>query len=496
MKSFFILFFCLLSLPFVSFSQATFHPNQTEYLSLEDWQNKENWVLISGTPENDWPTGDDTIETPPTRLNIEYLKINFNLNALSDQMTYIMRRQNTRLEIGENGEASFKIEILNSYAVALMVDGILSIKDDISFKGSKIILNVNGVLNIESDITFQNANNQLLINEGGKMDIGGNFNSFNGGGSAYTSNGELIIGADYTNNGKAILEIGEEGNARIRGNVSSNNGGGGSIIVYGVLYIENDIDLAGKETIYVDETGCLIIGGNVMLSCNNNINPTINGKLQFGSGTKCSISDGKCRENSPNFQICKKINEEDLPVELTKFYGVVESGRNIIHWETASEINNSHFEIQNSSDNNQWIILDSVSGAGNINTTIQYSYVDSISLKPFYRLKQVDFDGNSTFYGPINLQNNNGEISARLYPSVVTKGTSITLEIFGVQNKQSVRTFLISSSGQIIEETLLSVDIQGDFITSYIVPEVPSAGIYIFRVVTFNSTDEMKFYIY
>ncbi|KXX70533.1 hypothetical protein [Flammeovirga sp. SJP92] len=497
MRSAYLLFIFTIYCTQQSFAQTTFTPNQEEYLSLEDWKNEENWTYVEGDKNNNWPSDKDVILVNNTKLKLEYLKIDFDLDEISSQLTYALIRQNFRLEIGKNGSASFKIVLQGNVTTGFDVDGELNIKEGVAFDGSLIKFNVNGTLNVENDLTFNNANNQFVVNEGGVSKIGGDLNSLNGGNSTYYSDGELVIDGDFRNEGKAILEIGEHGNGRIKGNVTSDNGGGGTINVYGILLIEQSVDFFGKETIYVDETGCLIISGNVFLTCNKNINPTINGKLQFGPDTKCTISDdSKCRENSPNNQICKLINEEDLPVELTQFYGVASSGRNTLYWETATEINNKHFEIQNSVNNDLWVTIDTVKGAGNISTPTSYSYVDSISLLPYYRLKQVDFDGNSTIYGPINISNNSGQISARMYPNVVTKGTNIKIEIFGVKTNQTVKAFIISSSGKIMDEIILTVDLEGDFITSYTLPQSPPVGIYVFRVITVDEAVDMKFYVY
>ncbi|MBD0401396.1 hypothetical protein [Flammeovirga sp. EKP202] len=489
--------FCFTFFPLFTFSQATFIPNQEEYLTIEDWKDEENWTYVNGNKENNYPSSNDIILTQNTRLNIEYLRIGFNLDQISTQLTYTLDRQNFRLVIDPGATVSFKIDLLGNITTSFEIAGHFTLNESVTFNGSRVKFTIDGTMNVTEDITFNNANNQFVINEGGIVNVNGDFNSLNGGSSTYSSDGELIINGDYRNDGKAVLEIGENGSGRIKGNIDSNSGGGGTINVYGLLHIENSVDFFGKETLYVDEKGCLVISGNVFLTCNKDINANIYGKVQFGSTTKCSITDDEnCRENSPNNQICEKINDEDLPVELTYFYGIAESGQNTLYWETASEINNSHFEIQNSNDEQQWITLDTIQGAGNINTKVEYSYVDSVSLQRFYRLKQVDFDGNYTIYGPINIINNSGPISGKIYPNIVTNGTTITVEILGVKTNSTVKSFLISSSGQIIDENILSVNIEGDFITNYTVPEVPSPGIYIFRILSSNSTSEMKFYVY
>jgi hypothetical protein len=85
-----------------------------------------------------------------------------------------------------------------------------------------------------------------------------------------------------------------------------------------------------------------------------------------------------------------------LPVELISFEPKCINNQTVIKWTTAAEINNSHFEIQHSTDGNSWSTIDSVQGAGNSTSVINYEQpvkVNSNQEVDYYRLKQVDFDG-------------------------------------------------------------------------------------------------------
>lgn len=88
-----------------------------------------------------------------------------------------------------------------------------------------------------------------------------------------------------------------------------------------------------------------------------------------------------------------------LPVELTSFDGSCVDSRVELKWSTASETNNSHFEVEKSTDGVAWSMIGIVNGSGNSQETVQYSFVDSdiSSTTAYYRLKQVDNDGASNF---------------------------------------------------------------------------------------------------
>jgi len=90
---------------------------------------------------------------------------------------------------------------------------------------------------------------------------------------------------------------------------------------------------------------------------------------------------------------------DPLPVELTSFEGKATESGISLEWETASEINNSHFDVERSADGNKFESISRINGHGSTSVTSSYSLTDKAPLKGlnYYRLKQVDFD-NTTSY--------------------------------------------------------------------------------------------------
>jgi YVTN family beta-propeller protein len=91
-----------------------------------------------------------------------------------------------------------------------------------------------------------------------------------------------------------------------------------------------------------------------------------------------------------------------FPVELTSFGAVYESGRVLLSWTTASELNNAEFEIQRSADGLAFESIGSTPGSGTTQLPQAYTHADwdPIPDRNYYRLKQIDFDGQFT-YSPI-----------------------------------------------------------------------------------------------
>jgi hypothetical protein len=96
-----------------------------------------------------------------------------------------------------------------------------------------------------------------------------------------------------------------------------------------------------------------------------------------------------------------------LPVELIEFYVAVQNSEVALHWSTASEINNSRFEIEYSNDGVIWSTIGVVAGSGNSSTQQDYSFIDfdNNGLSGYYRLKQVDFDGKYEYTETVWIEN-------------------------------------------------------------------------------------------
>jgi hypothetical protein len=85
-----------------------------------------------------------------------------------------------------------------------------------------------------------------------------------------------------------------------------------------------------------------------------------------------------------------------LPVELIYFNVQKDNRVSLLTWATASELNNKHFVIEHMTPGEDWVEIGIQEGAGTTRSITKYSYTHH-SPKPgmnYYRLKQVDFNGN------------------------------------------------------------------------------------------------------
>ncbi len=117
-------------------------------------------------------------------------------------------------------------------------------------------------------------------------------------------------------------------------------------------------------------------------------------KLIAGGGFATTMSVPK------NYLALYNYNTTSLPVKFLNL-NAQQFDQNIqLNWSTASEINNSHFDIIRSIDNLNWKTIGTVKGNGNRISESNYIFNDEISTMPsnevlYYRVKQADF--NNTF---------------------------------------------------------------------------------------------------
>ena len=117
-----------------------------------------------------------------------------------------------------------------------------------------------------------------------------------------------------------------------------------------------------------------------------------------------------------------------LPVELTFFRGEMTEQGVALTWQTASEEINEGFEVQRSVDGENWEVLDFVEGAGTTLEIQDYNYTDYEALEgiSYYRLKQMDFDGNFEYSDIVEITVKQlNETAIKIYPTLVRNNLTI-----------------------------------------------------------------------
>ncbi len=109
-----------------------------------------------------------------------------------------------------------------------------------------------------------------------------------------------------------------------------------------------------------------------------------------------------------------------IPVELIGFCVKNVGNYNEMTWLTAAEIKNKGFEIERSTDGKSWQTLHFVAAKGS-NSTYIFTDKSPLSLS-YYRLRQVDFDGQFEYSKVVVAKLEGTKTAVRVFPNPNTEG--------------------------------------------------------------------------
>jgi len=177
-------------------------------------------------------------------------------------------------------------------------------------------------------------------------------------------------------------------------------------------------------------------------------------RITIGDGT-----DGGCGNDfamdDVSFSLCPE--GAPMPVELTSFTARQIGNGVSLNWSTSQEINNNYFQVEKSSDgNSNWTVLTSVAGAGNSQVAKNYNTFDAnpLSGSNYYRLKQVDYDGNYTYSRIVNVKMKGPKASIAVLSNPFHNTLSVSFESAA---PQLVIAKLIDITGKQIAEEKWSI---------------------------------------
>jgi hypothetical protein len=186
------------------------------------------------------------------------------------------------------------------------------------------------------------------------------------------------------------------------------------------------------------------------------------------------------------FNAAVEISNPIVPVELVSFNGEHNNGQIRLNWITATEVNNSGFEILRSSKNiNEWVSLSFVPGNGTTTEFQSYSFTDeSISPGVYnYRLKQIDFNGQFEYSDIIAVEVNTlREFKLEQnYPNPFNPSTNIG---FTIAEREFVTLNVYDILGRevisLVNEELPAGEYQIEF-GSNLIHQIPS-GVYVYNL--------------
>lgn len=177
---------------------------------------------------------------------------------------------------------------------------------------------------------------------------------------------------------------------------------------------------------------------------------------------------------------------EALPVVFTSFFATKQSNAVVLNWSTAQEKDNSHFEIEKSVDGRTWSSVAVVFGNGTTTQAHNYSYTDKSSngAIAYYRIRQVDVDGNSVYTSVKTIRSEEVKKEANIYAA--SKNT-INIDLNNAA-KKDMQVTVLNMNGQVIARQVYN---SASYRVSMQIPSV-SNGMYVVVVNDNNGWNETK----
>lgn len=186
-------------------------------------------------------------------------------------------------------------------------------------------------------------------------------------------------------------------------------------------------------------------GGFALLHSSENGTP---GPL--GSYSVADASGNSVPTNSLSYSTPLSLSSAAMPVTLSNFDITCNTKGVKLNWQTLTEQNSSHFEVERSSNGaNGWTVVGTSKALGNSNAAKNYEFIDLKGGSAFYRLRQVDKDGKFTYTGVRRINCQSKQANLFVYP-VPAKNV---LNIVVATEKNSKATILLADvAGKVVRQ--------------------------------------------
>jgi trimeric autotransporter adhesin len=167
-------------------------------------------------------------------------------------------------------------------------------------------------------------------------------------------------------------------------------------------------------------------------------------------------NDSTASDHLPVFTRFTFAASGPLPITLLEFTARPKNNVVLVNWTTAMEQNNKYFIIERSADGRSFTAIGRVSGAGTSNSMLHYQFTDVNPLPgtSYYRLQQVDMDGQFSLSSIATVRiDSEGKTAMTVSPNPVrnymnininTSGKTYTMRVSGVDGR-----ILINGSGSV-----------------------------------------------
>ena len=360
----------------------------------------------------------------------------------------------------KGGTIDFQAVFALSNGSTLQNDGIMIFEKNFNTIVPSIVINNNTIktfFNFNIDDLFLNngwiySYDKLNLNSNAKFTnncrilAGGGMNNF----SDNTVNNGLVWMTDVTGTTDVLQNSAtwyNTPNGRIRtpkfNNDSTFTGGGH-------IYITGASKNAGKMGINGDPTHIIVYDVT-------RTNPSTIFDIQTVTPENNVIYQSFSAPDTTDFTNCATSfitqNSKSLPIVMSYFGAFVENNSKVkLNWITEMELNNEYYSVERSQDGKNFTSIAMVLGSLNSSIRKTYEYKDDlkgvdISKTIYYRIKQIDLDGHST-YSPVRnvkLSQKQNMIQVNPNPFVDNITVKYVSEVSGVMDIR-----VINANGQTV----------------------------------------------
>lgn len=284
-------------------------------------------------------------------------------------------------------------------------------------------------------------------------------------------NGKIVV---YYNNMNATLNSATVGIENAAGN-------DGLQVAYNANYVANNLALefaAEPDWLSNDVNSGTLFNGNsidVELTFRAEDYPAGNYSMDFNVASNDPVN------SLVTVPVTMEISI--IPVELTSFGASNDRNNVTLNWATATEVNNSGFQIERKlNGTNEWTNLSFVSGKGTSTERNNYSYMDKgLTVGKYsYRLKQVDLDG--TFeYSPVIEVDVNAPNEYTLYQNYPNPFNPSTTIEYSLPEKADVTISIYTAIGELVT-TLVNGTIESGYQKVSFNASNLTSGTYIYQI--------------
>ncbi|MGB5928439.1 MAG: T9SS type A sorting domain-containing protein [Cyclobacteriaceae bacterium] len=187
-----------------------------------------------------------------------------------------------------------------------------------------------------------------------------------------------------------------------------------------------------------------------------------------------------------------------LPVTLISFTSEVAANKVKLSWVTASEENNSHFEVQRADASLTFEKIGTIQGIGTTETKQFYHFDDHLPAygQSFYRLKQVDNNGTCEYSEVIrvDVKASAPTILMSIYPNPSGANKDVTIDLQDLNAAEQVEIAITDLFGQVVYQDTYNPASQRKVLIQYNRLSI-TGGVYIVSATSGGHTLTERLYI-